>query len=45
MASGKNHDRSIYFATPIVGILSGYYLSPMLGLIAASSHLLGGLVP
>ena len=37
MASGKNHDRSIYFATPIVGILSGYYLSPMLGLIAASS--------
>jgi uncharacterized metal-binding protein len=43
MASGKNHDRSIYFATPLVGILSGYYFSPMLGLIAASSHLLGGL--
>jgi uncharacterized metal-binding protein len=43
MASGKNHDKSIYFATPLVGILSGYYLSPMLGLIAASSHLLGGL--
>jgi uncharacterized metal-binding protein len=43
MASGKNHDRSIYFATPIVGILSGYYLTPMLGLISASSHLLGGL--
>jgi uncharacterized metal-binding protein len=43
MASGKNHDRAIYFATPVVGILSGYYLSPMLGLIAASSHLLGGL--
>ena len=43
MASGKNHDRAIYFATPVVGILSGYYLSPMLGLIADSSHLLGGL--
>jgi uncharacterized metal-binding protein len=43
MASGKNHDKSIYFATPVVGILSGYYLTPMLGLIAASSHLLGGL--
>jgi len=43
MASGKNHDRAIYFATPVVGICIGYYLSPMLGLIAASSHLLGGL--
>jgi len=43
MASGKIHDKSIYFATPIVGILSGYYFSPVLGLIAASSHLLGGL--
>jgi hypothetical protein len=43
MASGKIHDRAIYFATPVVGICIGYYLSPMLGLIAASSHLLGGL--
>jgi len=43
MASGKNHDRAIYFATPVVGICIGYYLTPMLGLIAASSHLLGGL--
>jgi uncharacterized metal-binding protein len=42
MASGKNHDRSIYFATPIVGIIAGSY-SLELGLIAASSHLLGGL--
>jgi uncharacterized metal-binding protein len=42
MASGKNHDRSIYFATPIVGIITGSY-SLELGLIAASSHLLGGL--
>jgi uncharacterized metal-binding protein len=43
MASGKNHDRAIYFGTPVVGICIGYYLTPMLGLIAASSHLLGGL--
>jgi uncharacterized metal-binding protein len=42
MASGKNHDRSIYFATPIIGIITGSY-SLELGLIAASSHLLGGL--
>ena len=42
MASGKHHDRSIYFATPIVGIIGGSY-SLELGLIAASSHLLGGL--
>ncbi len=43
MASGRNHDRAIHFATPVVGICIGYYLTPMLGLIAASSHLLGGL--
>jgi uncharacterized metal-binding protein len=43
MASGKNHDKSIYFLTPVVGIIGGYYFSPELGLIAASSHLLGGL--
>ena len=42
MASGKNHDRAIYFATPVVGIIGGSY-SLELGLIAASSHLLGGL--
>ena len=44
MASGKNHDKSIYFGTPVVGICIGYYLTPMLGLIAASSHLLGVLL-
>jgi hypothetical protein len=42
MASGKIHDRAIYFATPVVGIIGGSY-SLELGLIAASSHLLGGL--
>jgi uncharacterized metal-binding protein len=42
MASGKNHDRAIYFATPVVGIIGGSY-SLELGLIAASSHLLAGL--
>jgi uncharacterized metal-binding protein len=42
MASGKIHDLSIYFATPVVGIIGGSY-SLELGLIAASSHLLGGL--
>jgi uncharacterized metal-binding protein len=43
MASGKNHDKSIYLLTPVVGIIGGYYFSPELGLVAASSHLLAGL--
>ena len=42
MASGKNHDRAIYFVTPVVGIIGGAYAFE-LGLIAASSHLLAGL--
>jgi uncharacterized metal-binding protein len=42
MASGKNHDRSILFATPIIGII-GVSQSLELGIIAASAHLLGGL--
>ena len=42
MASGKNHDRSILFASPIVGII-GVSHSLELGIIAASAHLLGGL--
>jgi len=42
MASGKNHDRSILFATPIVGII-GVSHSLELGIVAASAHLLGGL--
>jgi uncharacterized metal-binding protein len=42
VASGKNHDRSIIFTTPIIGIIGGSH-SLELGIIAASAHLLGGL--
>ncbi len=42
MASGKHHDRSIYFATPIIGIISIPF-SLELGVIATSAHFLGGL--
>jgi uncharacterized metal-binding protein len=42
MASGKNHDRSILFASPVVAIVVGSY-SLELGIVAASAHLLGGL--
>ncbi len=42
MASGRNHDRSILFTSPIVGIIGVSY-SLELGIIAVSSHLLGGL--
>ncbi len=42
MASGKNHDRSILFATPVVAIVVGSH-SLELGIVAASAHILGGL--
>jgi uncharacterized metal-binding protein len=42
MASGRNHDRSILFTTPIIGIIGVSY-SLELGIVAASAHLLGGL--
>jgi hypothetical protein len=42
MASGKNHDRSILFATPLIGIVGTAY-NLELGIVAAASHLLGGL--
>ena len=42
MASGKNHDRAILFATPIIGIIGVSY-SLELGVVVASAHLLGGL--
>jgi uncharacterized metal-binding protein len=42
MASGKNHDRSILFASPVVAIVVGSH-SLELGIVAASAHLLGGL--
>lgn len=43
MASGRNHDKAIYFATPVVGILASQY-GLEVGMIAASAHLLGGLL-
>ncbi len=42
MASGKNHDRSILFTTPIIGII-GVSQFLELGIITAAAHLLGGL--
>ncbi len=41
MASGKNHDLGIYFATPIIGTISIPF-SLELGVIATSAHFLGG---
>jgi uncharacterized metal-binding protein len=42
MASGRWHDRAVYFATPIVGIVGSAY-SIELGIIAASAHGLAGI--
>jgi uncharacterized metal-binding protein len=44
MASGRNHDRSIYFATPIVFGVGSYYFGIELGLIAGAAHYVGGLM-
>jgi uncharacterized metal-binding protein len=44
MASGKNHDRSIYFTSPIVAAVSCYHAGLELGLIAGVAHLVGGLM-
>ncbi len=43
MASGKNHDRGIYFATPIVLGIGVSYWGLEIGSIAASAHFLAGL--
>lgn len=43
MASGKFHDRAIYFTTPVVGIIASQY-GLEVAVIAASAHLLGGLM-
>jgi uncharacterized metal-binding protein len=43
MASGRNHDRAIYFATPIVFGVGTSYFGIELGLIAGAAHYLGGL--
>jgi uncharacterized metal-binding protein len=42
MASGKNHDRGILFATPIVLAVGSYQFGLEVGVIAAASHFLGG---
>jgi uncharacterized metal-binding protein len=42
MASGRNHDRAIYFCSPLVFAI-GSFCRFELGVIAASAHLLGGL--
>ena len=42
MASGKNHDRSILFASPIIGII-GVSHSLELGIVAAAAHIVAGL--
>lgn len=42
MASGKNHDRSIMFATPIVLAVGASQFDLEIGVIAAASHFLGG---
>ena len=42
MASGRNHDRSILFASPIVGIIGVSY-SIEVGIVAAAAHIVAGL--
>ncbi len=42
MASGKNHDRSILFASPIVLAVGGYYWGLEIGIIVGASHFIGG---
>jgi len=42
MASGKNHDRAILFASPVVFIAGCYQFGLELGTIAAAAHFLGG---
>ncbi len=42
MASGKNHDRSILFVSPVVLVVGCYQFGLELGIIAGASHFLGG---
>lgn len=44
MASGKVHDRAIYFTSPIIAAVASYHAGLELGLIAGAAHLLGGLM-
>ncbi len=42
MASGRNHDKGIYFATPILLAIGWHGWGLETGIIAASAHFLGG---
>ena len=42
MASGKNHDCSILFVSPVVLVVGCYQFGLELGIIAGASHFLGG---
>lgn len=44
IASGKNHDRSICFCSPIIAIVGSYHAGLELGLITGLAHLIGGLM-
>jgi uncharacterized metal-binding protein len=44
MASGRNHDRAIYFTTPIVFGVGFTYFGIELGLIVGAAHYVGGLM-
>lgn len=44
MASGKIHDRAIYFTSPIIAAVASYHAGLELGLIAGAAHLLGGVM-
>jgi uncharacterized metal-binding protein len=43
MASGKNHDKSIYFGSAVILTTGSYYFGSEIGIISAAAHLLGGL--
>ncbi len=42
MASGKNHDRAILFASPLVLVVGCYQFGLEVGIITGASHFLGG---
>ena len=43
IASGKFHDRSIYFTSPIIAAVASYHAGIELGLITGVAHLIGGI--
>ena len=44
MASGPNHDKSIYVTSPVILLVGAHYFGWESGVIAASANLLGGLL-